>query len=103
MSDPMKIRAQLQGERLIVRVQMAHEMETGQRQDTSGKTIPAWYIQEVSASWNGRPVMSAHWGPSVSKNPFTQFVIRGGRSGDRVAVTWVDNRGERRTDEAVVA
>ena len=27
----------------------------------------------------------------------------GGKAGDKIAVTWVDNRGDKRTDEAVVS
>ena len=102
MSDPMRIRAQATGSATTVRVLMSHEMETGQRKDPAGKTIAAWYIQEVSARHNGKPVMTAEWGPSVSKNPFLQFSIRGAKAGDKVAVTWKDNRGETRTDEATV-
>ena len=41
MSDPMRIRAQAAGDKATVRVLMAHEMETGQRKDAAGKTIPA--------------------------------------------------------------
>ncbi|HSH90338.1 MAG TPA: thiosulfate oxidation carrier complex protein SoxZ, partial [Ramlibacter sp.] len=44
MADPMRIRAQAQGNNAIVRVLMSHEMETGQRKDAAGKTIPAWHI-----------------------------------------------------------
>jgi hypothetical protein len=29
-------------------------------------------------------------------------VLKGARLGDRITVSWVDNRGERRTDEATV-
>jgi hypothetical protein len=29
-------------------------------------------------------------------------VLKGARAGDRITVSWVDNRGERRTDEATV-
>jgi sulfur-oxidizing protein SoxZ len=103
MADPMRIRAQLQGDKVVVRVLMAHEMETGQRKDSAGKTIPAWFIQDVTASHNGKPVLSAQWGPAVSKNPFLQFNLRGAKVGDKIAVTWKDNRGETRTDEGVVA
>lgn len=102
MPDPSRIRAQAQGDRTTVRVLMAHEMESGQRKDTSGKTIPAWHIQEVTASLNGKPVLTAHWGPSVSKNPFLQFVLKGARPGDRITIAWKDNRGETRSDDAVV-
>ena len=103
MADPMRIRAQVQGDKATVRVLMSHEMETGQRKDSAGKTIPAWFIQEVSASHNGKPVLSAQWGPAVSKNPFLQFMIKGAKAGDKVAVSWVDNRGDKRTDEATVS
>ncbi|HET9975882.1 MAG TPA: thiosulfate oxidation carrier complex protein SoxZ [Burkholderiaceae bacterium] len=103
MADPMRIRAQAQGGNAVVRVLMAHEMETGQRRDGAGKLIPAWHITDVTASLNGKPVMTAHWGPAVSKNPFMQFTLKGAKAGDKVSVTWKDNRGESRTDEAVVA
>jgi sulfur-oxidizing protein SoxZ len=103
MADPMRIRAQASGGNATVRVLMAHEMETGQRKDASGKTIPAWFIQEVTASLNGKPVLTAEWGPAVSKNPFMQFTVKGAKAGDKIAVTWKDNRGNTRTDEATVS
>ena len=102
MAEPMKIRAQANGDKAVVRVLMAHEMESGQRKDANGRTIPAWFIQEVQVSLNGRPVLSAQWGPAVSKTPFLQFQLRGAKPGDRVGVVWVDNRGDRRSDEALV-
>ena len=102
MADPMRIRAQMAGDKATVRVLMNHEMETGLRKDTAGKAIAAWYIQEVSAQLNGKPVLSAQWGPSVSKNPFLQFNVKGAKAGDKVAVTWKDNKGETRTDEVTV-
>ena len=103
MADPMRIRAQAAGDKTTVRVLMSHEMETGQRKDSAGKTIPAWFIQEVSATHNGKAVLSAQWGPAVSKNPFVQFTLKGAKAGDKVAVSWVDNKGDKRTDEAVVS
>jgi len=103
MADPMRIRAQASGDKAVVRVLMAHEMETGQRKDSAGKTIPAWHITDVTATHNGRQVLAAEWGPSVSKNPFLQFTIKGAKAGDKVAVTWKDNHGDTRTDEATVS
>ena len=69
MADPMRIRAQVAGDKATVRVLMSHEMETGQRKDASGNIIPAWHIQNVTAQHNGKTVMSAQWGPAVAKNP----------------------------------
>jgi sulfur-oxidizing protein SoxZ len=103
MADPMRIRAQASGDKATVRVLMSHEMETGQRKDASGKVIPAWFIQEVTATLNGKTVMTAQWGPSVSKNPFLQFNLKGAKAGDKVGITWVDNKGDKRTDEATVS
>jgi sulfur-oxidizing protein SoxZ len=102
MPDPMRIRAQVAGDKTTVRVLMSHEMESGQRKDAAGKTVPAWHIQEVSATHNGKPVLSAEWGTAVSKNPFMQFVIKGAKAGDKIAVTWKDTKGDTRTDEATV-
>jgi len=103
MSDPMRIRAQAAGGNATIRVLMSHEMESGQRKDPNGKTIPAWHIQDVTASLNGKPVLTAEWGPAVSKNPYLQFTIKGAKAGDTVAITWRDNKGESRTDEATVS
>jgi sulfur-oxidizing protein SoxZ len=104
MADPMRIRAQMAGDKATVRVLMSHEMETGQRKDaTTGKTIAAWFIQEVSATHNGNPVLSAQWGTAVAKNPFLQFSVKGAKAGDKIAISWVDNRGDKRSDEATVA
>ncbi len=103
MADPMRIRAQVQGDKTTVRVLMAHEMESGQRRDAAGKPIPAWFIQEVTAQHNGKTVMTAQWGPAVSKNPYLQFSFKGGKAGDKISVSWLDNRGDKRTDEATIA
>lgn len=103
MADPMRIRAQVAGSNATVRVLMNHEMESGQRKDTAGKLIPAWHITEVTATHNGKSVMTAEWGPAVSKNPFLQFTIKGAKAGDKIGVTWKDNKGDSRTDEAVVS
>ena len=103
MADPMRIRAQASGDKATVRVLMSHEMESGQRRDASGKLVPAWHIQDVTASLNGKVVMTAEWGPAVSKNPFLQFTIKGAKAGDKVSITWKDNKGDSRTDEATVS
>ena len=103
MADPMKIRATTLGDSTEVKVLMSHEMETGQRKDAQGQTIPAWFIQDVIVTLNGRTVLSAQWGTAVSKNPFLSFKFKGGAKGDKVTITWMDNRGDKRTDEAVIA
>jgi len=99
----MRIRTQLAGDKLTVRVLMQHEMESGQRKDAAGKTIPALHIQDVTAMLNGRMVLQAEWGPAVSKNPFLQFVVKSAKVGDKLSLNWKDNRGDSRTDEVTVS
>jgi sulfur-oxidizing protein SoxZ len=103
MADPMRIRAQAAGDKATVRVLMSHEMESGQRKDAAGKTVPAWHIQEVTATHNGKTVMTAEWGPAVSKNPFLQFTVKGAKAGDKIGLNWKDNKGDSRSDEATVS
>jgi sulfur-oxidizing protein SoxZ len=102
MPDPMRIRATAQSDGVEVRVLMSHEMETGQRRDSSGNLVPAHFIQNVTVTHAGKTVLSAEWGPAVSKNPYLQFKFKGGKKGDEIVVTWVDNKGETRTDKATI-
>ncbi|MFM9880454.1 MAG: thiosulfate oxidation carrier complex protein SoxZ, partial [Burkholderiaceae bacterium] len=96
------MRAQAAGNAATVRVLLAHEMESGQRKDGSGKTVPAWHIQQVSVLHNGKAALTAEWGPSVAKNPLLQLSQLGAKTGDKIGVRWQDNRGESRFDEAPV-
>ncbi|MGE0803576.1 MAG: thiosulfate oxidation carrier complex protein SoxZ [Lautropia sp.] len=102
MGDPMRIRAQSKDGVTEVRVLMAHPMETGQRKDASGNVVPAHYIKTVTATVGDRTVLSAQWGPAVSQNPYLQFKFKGAKAGDKVKVTWTDNKGDSRTDEATI-
>ena len=102
MADPMKIRAKLEGDVLDVRVLMAHPMETGQRKDASGNVIPLHCIQTSTAQLNGRPVFQAETSQAVARNPVFGFKVKGAKAGDKLAITWIDNKGDKRTDEISV-
>lgn len=78
-----------------VRLQVQHEMSSGQQRDLAGGRIPAWHIVRLTVGWRDRPVLEAWWGPSVSRHPTLQLRLDGARPGDRVDVQWVDNRGFR--------
>ncbi|GAB3629027.1 SoxZ [Pandoraea terrae] len=103
MGNPMRIRAIETGGVVEVKALMSHIMETGQRKDGSGNIVPAHFIQTVTVTCNGKTVLSAQWGPAVSKDPFVSFKFKGGSKGDKVTVTWVDNKGDTRTDETTIA
>jgi sulfur-oxidizing protein SoxZ len=103
MADPMKIRATAKDGLTEVKILMSHEMETGQRKDAAGVLIPAWFITEVTAQHNGKTVLTADFGSSVAKNPYLSFKFKGGAKGDKIAVSWIDNKGDKRSDEAAIA
>lgn len=100
MASPMRIRATEKDGVIDVRVLMKHDMETGQRKTPDGATIPAWFISTVEARVGDKLVYGAQFGPAVSKDPFLHFKLNGAaKKGDSIAVTWVDNKGETRTDK----
>jgi sulfur-oxidizing protein SoxZ len=102
MANPMKIRAANKDGVTEVKVLVSHEMETGQRKDSAGAVVPAWFITELSAKHNDKLVLSSEFGPSISKNPYLAFKFKGGAKGDKIVVSWKDNKGDTRSDEAVI-
>lgn len=102
MADLMKIRARLKDGVTEVKVLMSHPMETGRRKNDFNEVVPAHFIQLVTATLNGKTVLQAQWGTGISKNPYLTFRIRGAVAGDRVAVTWQDNKGASSAIEAAV-
>ena len=103
MGLPMKIRATSKDGVTEVKVLMNHVMETGLRKDASGEIVPAMFINEVTAKLNDRVVMQAQWGQAVARNPYLAFKVRGGKSGDKVSISWKDSSGDTRTDEAIIS
>jgi len=103
MAEPMKIRATVKGDVADVRILMMHPMETGQRKDERGNLVPAHYIQNVVVTHNGKVVFNADWSQAVSRNPFLGLRVKGAKAGDNISVTWVDNRGDKRTDAVSVS
>ena len=103
MAEAIKIRAQKQGDITEIRILMPHPMETGLRKDERGQTVPAHFIQTFVVEWNGKPLIEGQLNTSVSKNPLFAFRSKGIQSGDKLAVSWTDNTGERRRDEISVS
>ena len=102
MSSPMRVRATEKDGTVDVKILMKHDMETGQRKNPAGQAIPAWFIKTVSVAANGKDVFMAEFGTAISKDPFMNFKYKGAK-GDKIVVTWVDNKDDKRTDEATVA
>ena len=100
--DNMKMRALLKGDVVEVKVLMSHPMETGRRKDDFDRVVPAHFVQLLTATLNGKPVLEAQWGTGISKNPYLTFRLKGAKVGDIVAVTWHDNLGATATQQIAV-
>jgi sulfur-oxidizing protein SoxZ len=93
----MRIRATIAGGYTDVRVLMTHPMTTAQ----SGQ--PLHFIQNLTVKQNGKPVVEAEISQAVSRNPVFSFRLKGGAKGDKIEVSWLDNKGETNQIESVVA
>lgn len=102
MAKPVKIRAKIKGDVAQVKSLMPHPMETGTREDAEGQKIPAHYIESVTCEHNGKVILTAEWGPSVSKDPYFAFKVPGAKSGDTIKVSWTDNLGESSSGESTL-
>jgi sulfur-oxidizing protein SoxZ len=100
----IKIRASAKDGVTTVKCLISHPMETGTRKDAkTGEKIPAHFIQEVVCTHNGTTVLTGNWGTAISKNPYLSFSFKGGAAGDKVGISWVDNKGEKDADEAAIS
>lgn len=80
------------GEVIEVKTLISHEMESGQRKDASGNTIPRKIIKSFTATFNGKEILSADWFPSISANPYQSFFVKVPETGTFV-FTWTDDDG----------
>lgn len=104
MASRIRVKVKLSGDQAEVKTLMKHDMETGTRKDKkTGETVPAHYIKEVKAELNGKHVMTANWGPAVSKNPYFAFSVKGAKAGDKLKISWVDNKGETASEETTIS
>ena len=96
-AGPMKMRATLGNGFTDVRVLMTHPMTTAQSNQ------PLHFIQNVTVKQNGKTVVDAQISQAVSRNPVFTFRLKGGAKGDKIEVSWLDNKGETNQIESVLA
>lgn len=99
----MRARASLAGTVVHVRVLMTHPMENGLRADADGRPVPEHFIRSFRARLNGRTVLEAEFGRSLSVNPLVGFRLAGAAAGDRIELHWEDSKGLARDDTVAVA
>jgi len=104
MGEPIKIKAKIKGDVCEVKALMPHPMESGVRIDAdTGEAVPKHYIEEVICKHNGNIVTTAYWGTAVSKNPYLAFAFKGAKVGDKLEISWKDNKGDTSAAEEVLS
>ena len=102
-SKSIKMKAKAENGETTVKALIKHPMETGRRKEKdSEELIPIHYIKEVTCSYQGEPLLTTEWGPTISKNPFLSFKFTGGAPGEAVELTWTDNKGVTESSSATI-
>jgi sulfur-oxidizing protein SoxZ len=102
MATKMKIKTGSSGGHDVL-VLAKHPMETGNRKDQkTGEVIPAHFIKTMIFSVNGTQVAQANLSQGVSANPLVGINIQNAKAGDKVTVSWTDNKGESDSAEETV-
>lgn len=102
MASSIRVRAVLNGDIAEVQTLIQHPMDTGLVKDAKGELIPAHYIQQLSFAHKDKTVFFADWGTAVSKDPYVKFAFKGGKKGDDLKISWVDNKGGSDTTTAKI-
>lgn len=80
------------GEVITIKTLISHDMESGQRKDSEGNTIPRKIINKFTCDFNGQTVFSCDIDPAISANPYFEFNAKVAESGT-FKFTWVDDDG----------
>jgi sulfur-oxidizing protein SoxZ len=80
------------GDTIEIKTLLPHIMESGQRKDKDGKTIPRKIINKFACEFNGKPVFSATLEPAIAANPYVQFFAKVEESGT-FRFFWTDDDG----------
>jgi sulfur-oxidizing protein SoxZ len=81
------------GEVIEIKTLVSHVMETGQRKDPEGKTIPRQIINAFTAKYAGQEVFAAEIHPGISANPYVAFFMRVPGPGE-FEFTWTEDGGK---------
>ena len=99
-SNTIKLRATEADGQITIKALITHPMELGTRKDAkTGELIPAHFIQDITVSHAGKPIVTGAWSGGVSKDPYLS-VRFAGKKGDEVSVAWKDNKGDSDTVSA---
>jgi len=102
MADGVKPRVKVPssasaGEAITIKTLISHPMESGQRKDSDGNTIPRSIINHFTCTFNGETVIDVKMEPAISTNPYFEFEATVPESGT-FEFTWQDDDGSTYTE-----
>lgn len=101
MTTKIKLKKRSNGYDVLVLAK--HPMETGNRKDKkTGKIIPAHYITSMNFTVNGAAKAEVSLSQGISTNPLIGVSMAGLNAGDKIGVSWVDNKDGGESAEATV-
>jgi sulfur-oxidizing protein SoxZ len=80
------------GEVVTIKTLISHPMESGQRKDSEGNTIPRSIINRFVCDFNGQNVIDVKMEPAISTNPYFEFEATVPEAGE-FKFTWYDDDG----------
>jgi sulfur-oxidizing protein SoxZ len=86
------------GDIIEIKTLISHVMETGQRKDADGKTVPRDIINSLVVSFAGKEFFRASLQPGISANPYISFYLRVPGPGD-IKFVWTDDAGKSTVEE----
>ena len=90
------------GEVVTLKTLISHPMESGQRKDSDGNTIPRQIINRFVCSYNGETVIDVDLSGAVSTNPYFEFDAVVNEAGS-FKFEWYDDDGSLYEDVKDVA
>lgn len=103
MASSIRLKTRTNAGVTTVRAILRHPMETGFRIDSEdGELIPAHYINQVTVKHNNNVILSCDWTRAVSKNPYLSFMFKGAQIGDKLELSWHDNKNNTDSLETLI-
>ena len=81
------------GDSIVVKTLINHDMESGQRRNSAGETIPRQIINRFTCEFNGAMVLDAALAGAIPKKNYIEFAALVDQSGD-IVFTWYDDNGD---------
>jgi len=98
----IKIRTKRLDGNTQIRTLITHPMENGRHKDKQDELIPAHYIQELWVEHNKNKIVNCNMAGSMSKNPYFDFLLKGGEVGDTITISWIDNLDKTDSKEHII-